>query len=350
MADGYPLSGAAIRGVVLLTDGVRTAGRVRLSELVELRTAEGQAVPHFTGAENEAKARLHGVKLAFPTQHPIHIFSIAYSKDADLELLRIFPRRPIARSIRLPSRISRTYSTCSVSISRRQKGEKVRLLLALVLDKEVVKYVALPYALPFLTLALYWLTGVSKFGVVWPWLFLPALLLHGLLVANIASNRSRIAAVQGRVHLARIRLNPGYQAYLKDIRQIQASVLEKIQKSPSTALRADLSEMADELGRLIHALQELLIKHQLLEEELKRYEHARYRPDETPLSELRELYQKQRHVIIRIAREIATMDANITLIIHQYDAGGREDISQEIQGMNRSLVTWQQSIQQVYGS
>jgi Ca-activated chloride channel family protein len=90
MADAYPLQGAAIRGVIVLSDGVRTSGRVRLSDLIELRTSNEQAVPVFVGGERDDKRDIHGAGLAFPTQNSIHIFSIAYGKDADLEVLRIF--------------------------------------------------------------------------------------------------------------------------------------------------------------------------------------------------------------------------------------------------------------------
>lgn len=91
MANGYPLPSDAIRGVVLLSDGIRNAGNVKLSDLIELRTSREQVVADFTGNEGEgSKADLHGAGLALPTQHSIHIFSIAYGSEADLEVLRIF--------------------------------------------------------------------------------------------------------------------------------------------------------------------------------------------------------------------------------------------------------------------
>ena len=90
MADKYPLPGEAIRGVVLLTDGDRTDGKVKLSDQIELRTAQEQAVGNFVGEASANKTDLHGYRLAGTTAHPIHIFSIAYGKDADLEVLRIF--------------------------------------------------------------------------------------------------------------------------------------------------------------------------------------------------------------------------------------------------------------------
>jgi Ca-activated chloride channel family protein len=88
MADRYPLSGEAIRGVVLLSDGVRTSGSVKLPELIELRTDQEQPVPNFD--DRQEKRGLHGLRLASSNSHPIHIFSIAYGTDADLEVLRIF--------------------------------------------------------------------------------------------------------------------------------------------------------------------------------------------------------------------------------------------------------------------
>ena len=87
MADAYPLSGDAIRGVVLLSDGIRTDGKVGLSDLIQLRTDQEQVISQFTEGD---KKGLHGSGLAFSTSHPVHVFSIAYGNDADLEVLRIF--------------------------------------------------------------------------------------------------------------------------------------------------------------------------------------------------------------------------------------------------------------------
>lgn len=89
MADGVALQEDAIRGVVLLTDGMRTAGRVRLSDIVTLMTRDERTVTQFDGDEKEKKTHLLGTKLAMTTKYPIHIFSIGLGKDADLEVLRI---------------------------------------------------------------------------------------------------------------------------------------------------------------------------------------------------------------------------------------------------------------------
>ena len=90
MVDRYPLSDEAIRGVVLLTDGERNGGVVKLSDLVEIQGAQEQPALNFIGNEGENKAGLRGSRLAVPTSHPIHIFSVGYGADADLEVLRIF--------------------------------------------------------------------------------------------------------------------------------------------------------------------------------------------------------------------------------------------------------------------
>lgn len=89
MVDAVASDEEAIRGVVLLTDGVRTAGRVKLSDLVMLMTRNETVVSQFEGGENESKSHLLGTKLALTTKHPIHIFSIALGQDADHEVLRI---------------------------------------------------------------------------------------------------------------------------------------------------------------------------------------------------------------------------------------------------------------------
>jgi Ca-activated chloride channel family protein len=91
LADAYPLSGDAIRGVILLSDGVNTGGSTQLCDVVKLTKAgseEEVACP--SGSSPGDSKTLKGSELAISTAHPIHIFSIAYGGDADLEVLRIF--------------------------------------------------------------------------------------------------------------------------------------------------------------------------------------------------------------------------------------------------------------------
>jgi len=90
MVDSYSLAGEAIRGVVVLSDGASNAGTVKLSDLIGLNDAQERPVASFGGTENEVKTNLHGSRLAVQTARQIHIFSIAYGKDADLDVLRIF--------------------------------------------------------------------------------------------------------------------------------------------------------------------------------------------------------------------------------------------------------------------
>ena len=90
MVDRMVLQEDAIRGVVLLTDGMRNAGQVRLSDLVTLMTRNEISVSQFSGDEKETKTHLLGTRLAVATKYPIHIFSVALGQDADLEVLRIF--------------------------------------------------------------------------------------------------------------------------------------------------------------------------------------------------------------------------------------------------------------------
>lgn len=89
MADQAPSEKEAIRGVVVLSDGMRTAGNVALTDLVELLTTDEKPVSYFEGTEDEDKSYLTGARLAVPTEHSIHIFSVAYGDDADMEVLRI---------------------------------------------------------------------------------------------------------------------------------------------------------------------------------------------------------------------------------------------------------------------
>lgn len=89
MLDRIPLQEDAIRGIVLLTDGIRTAGQTKLSDIVNLMTRNEVIVNQFEGNEKENKTHLLGTKLAIETKNPVHIFSVSLGKDADSEVLRI---------------------------------------------------------------------------------------------------------------------------------------------------------------------------------------------------------------------------------------------------------------------
>jgi hypothetical protein len=89
MADDAAVEGDAIRGVVVMTDGQRNNGRVKLSDLVTLTNRSEQPVTDFLGDEKESKTDLVGVKLGLPTKHPIHVFAVALGDDADFDVLRI---------------------------------------------------------------------------------------------------------------------------------------------------------------------------------------------------------------------------------------------------------------------
>lgn len=87
MADTYDPSLEAIRGVIVLSDGANTEGVTKLSDLFELRTGNEQRLTNYN---NKPTPDIHASALGFTTTHPVHVFSIGYGKDADLEVLRIF--------------------------------------------------------------------------------------------------------------------------------------------------------------------------------------------------------------------------------------------------------------------
>lgn len=89
MVNNFILPEEAIRGIVLLTDGMRTSGQVKLSDLVELTTRDEVVVSSFVGEEKQDKSHLIGTKLIGASRYPLHIFSVALGEDADLEVLRI---------------------------------------------------------------------------------------------------------------------------------------------------------------------------------------------------------------------------------------------------------------------
>ena len=89
LADGYEgVPVEAIRGVVVLTDGLANAGRVELSQLIRIQDRQEREV--HVGLEGGPGLKDYlGAGLAFPTRHPVHIFSVGVG-DADWEGLRIF--------------------------------------------------------------------------------------------------------------------------------------------------------------------------------------------------------------------------------------------------------------------
>ncbi|MBI4492237.1 MAG: extracellular solute-binding protein [Chloroflexi bacterium] len=89
MVDADPSADQAIRGVVLLTDGVRTSGRVRLSDLLELTTRDERPVGTFEGTDKQDKRGLVANRLVLPLRHDAHVFAVAFGDDADLEVLRL---------------------------------------------------------------------------------------------------------------------------------------------------------------------------------------------------------------------------------------------------------------------
>jgi Ca-activated chloride channel family protein len=89
LLEATQVQGHAIRGVVLLTDGMRTAGRVKLSDVVRLTTRSEEPVGSFEGEERQRKEHLIARDLAFPTAHAIHIFSIGLGQEVDWEVLRL---------------------------------------------------------------------------------------------------------------------------------------------------------------------------------------------------------------------------------------------------------------------
>lgn len=88
----------AIRGVVVLTDGLSNRGRSRLDDIVELASRNEQAVsmsgiPGQRGLDSRGASvppsDVHAIGLALHTDHPVQIFFIGIGDDADLQIGRL---------------------------------------------------------------------------------------------------------------------------------------------------------------------------------------------------------------------------------------------------------------------
>ncbi len=106
VAEGIRLTDAAegeadaIRGVVVLTDGLANHGRTRLDDLVRTMSRDEVAIREFSGFHINAPARdVHGrdvaradvvgTGLALATRHPVQVFFIGIGNDADMEIGRV---------------------------------------------------------------------------------------------------------------------------------------------------------------------------------------------------------------------------------------------------------------------
>lgn len=86
MADTYPLTGEAIRAVLLLSDGQSNAGGTRLCDIAQIQDRQERQI----GCTRDAGAAdLLGAGPAITTRHHVGIFSIGYGEDADKETLRV---------------------------------------------------------------------------------------------------------------------------------------------------------------------------------------------------------------------------------------------------------------------
>ncbi len=85
MADAYPVSGDAIRAVLLLSDGESNAGTIRLCDLIQLQDDREVDL----GCPGATGKNVRGAGTVLLTQRHVGVFSIAYGKDADLDTLRV---------------------------------------------------------------------------------------------------------------------------------------------------------------------------------------------------------------------------------------------------------------------
>jgi Ca-activated chloride channel homolog len=100
MADAAPGDDDAIRGVVVVTDGIANSGSTDLDDLVRMTSRNERPITRFRGFSGPrqpigeggtvlAERDVMGAGLALETRHRILIFFVGIGKDADMEIGRI---------------------------------------------------------------------------------------------------------------------------------------------------------------------------------------------------------------------------------------------------------------------
>lgn len=189
----------------------------------------------------------------------------------------------------------------------------------------------------------------------WYWFLIAALVLHGLYFVNTLNDTPRLRKIISppkSVPQEDVRLDTTRRPYLDDVlarKEIINRRIEQLTEIP--ALKADMAGMVSELGRLIPELETLLKRNQRLGADIQRFESARAtaRPSAASMQELRELYNRQWEVIKRVTGEVATFDANLAIVINQFDAErDSEQLDSQIKEWSANLGAWKDSIRQVY--
>jgi hypothetical protein len=200
--------------------------------------------------------------------------------------------------------------------------------------------------------------GLQNYAGNWSLFLFAALLLHGLYFINTLNNPPLLRRMLNEDRPAApqqedIRLDQSRRLYLDDLknrRQIIGERVAQMQDIPSLA--ADMNAMVADLDRLVPELEGLLKRNQRLETDIKRFEstNATARPSAESLKELRELYGRQWDVVKRVTGEVATFDANLAIMVNQYDSQrDAEQLDAQIKEWSGSLSVWKDSIRQVYG-
>ena len=154
--------------------------------------------------------------------------------------------------------------------------EKLRLWLALILDKPSLRWLALAYALPLVVLGLSLFKTLADFAANWFWLFLPAVILHGLLALNAASNRAKVAAARERIRQSRVRLSPARVTQIMETQEGTEQLADSYADADLTRLRESLMDGFSRMKSLegIKALQELVYQYAELQPVIERRKQA----------------------------------------------------------------------------
>jgi hypothetical protein len=210
------------------------------------------------------------------------------------------------------------------------------------------------YVLVAVVALLFPLVGLSDYAAAWYWLLIPAVVLTGLWALSAYNEPRKMEKLrEQRSPEGRIQLDAARQAYLTDALKRREIINERVaQVQGHASLSGEIATTVEALDRLIPDLETLLKRNLRLAADIHRLESGgAARPSQESVAELKGLYDRQWDVIRKVTSEIATIDANVAVVINQVDSGeDAKALETSAKEWSTKLGYWKDGIREVYGT